>query len=407
MLVLGALVIFVFVISASAISAWRLARSVERADAAAARAHVANVAARAGFSPAAVSGARLAFERGSAARAVPVLSSFAGLTIAVAAVVGAVTFGAGLNHLRASPRLVGWNWDIVTGYPDPETFSKPVPPAEVYARTDRALRDAPGVADFAAGSFWPVFSNGQPILVGAKRVQVDSPMAFDGAARVGPSVISGHKPSSPDEILLGPDSLAEVGARIGDEVEVSGQGTWEEPTRTTSARVRIVGTGVLPTAAQLGHGSAMTVDGLARLAPGVLGSAIYVRLTPGTGPQTVVDALTGAFPEAPPATSCGASARVPVLISALGLTLPAGHAYAHHHSLTPWGGDLLHLGEQIKNRPASGSHRPPRGGKRDVRRTAPHWIRSCTTFAAGAPLMISRSRFAQRSIAAVFSESAV
>ena len=57
-------------------------------------------AARAGFSPAAVSGTRFALERGAGSTAVPVASSFAGLTIAVVAVVGALTFGAGLTHLR-------------------------------------------------------------------------------------------------------------------------------------------------------------------------------------------------------------------------------------------------------------------------------------------------------------------
>ncbi len=298
---LGAVATFVFVLAVSAIPVWRLANSTGRSRAweAATRARIANAAARAGLSPAAVSGARLAFERGSAARAVPVVSSFAGLTIAVAAVVGALTFGAGLTHLQSSPRLTGWNWDIVLGYPDTETFAERVSEADAHARADRALRGQPGVTDYATGTFWPVFFQGQPILVGPKRVEVDSPMAFDGAARFGPTVISGRKPSAVDEILLGPESLAAVGVDIGDEVEVVGQGTWDEPERITSTRVRVVGTGVMPLAERLGRGSAMTLDGLARLAPGLTGSALFIRVAPGTDPNTVVDALARAFPEEP------------------------------------------------------------------------------------------------------------
>src|SRR5262249_5719981 len=81
-------------------------------------ARLANAAASAGFPPTAVSGARFALERGRGASVVPVVSSFAGLTIAVAAVVGSLTFGAGLSHLRSTPRLVGWNWDVALTYPE-------------------------------------------------------------------------------------------------------------------------------------------------------------------------------------------------------------------------------------------------------------------------------------------------
>jgi len=57
----------------------------------------------------------------------------------------ALTFGAGLAHLRSSPRLIGWNWDIALGYPNPGESAKQIPPAEALARATKALRAHPGV----------------------------------------------------------------------------------------------------------------------------------------------------------------------------------------------------------------------------------------------------------------------
>jgi hypothetical protein len=259
---------------------------------------LANAAARAGFSPAAVSGARFALERGSGATVVPVVSSFAGLTIAVAAVAGALTFGAGLTHLRTTPRLIGWNWDIVLAYPE-----EGVPDArsveQARARVRSAL-EAQYIDDAAMGTIWSPFPNGRDLQIGAEHHDVGGFIAFDGTARFGPSVIRGRKPVAADEILLGPRTLADLGLRIGDRVEVVGQeGTWSEPGPETETTMRIVGTGLAPMTTALGRGAVITIAGLQRLNSHATEQAWFVRAAPGADRADVVDAFRSAFPGAP------------------------------------------------------------------------------------------------------------
>jgi ABC-type antimicrobial peptide transport system permease subunit len=296
----GAAGIALFVLAVCAVPAWRVSRvlGTTAEESRVSRSRIADVAAGAGGSPAVVSGTRLALERGAGRSAVPVLTSFAGLAIAITAVVGAVTFAAGMDHVRSTPRLIGWNWDAIVGIPNIENAKPPVRPEVVRARIDQVLEGHPSVAAYAMGSYWPPFINGNPLLVGPKRVEVDPPLAFDGDADVGPSVISGRKPVAPNEILLGPASLAEVGVRIGDEVDVVSPGTWTAPQSNITARMRVVGTGTVPKSERLGKGSAMTNEGLARLAPGFGVSAIYVRLASQTDASSVTTSLERAFPEA-------------------------------------------------------------------------------------------------------------
>ena len=115
---LGWLGTLLFVVLVSLLPAWRLARrpTSQRAGGRSG-VTVATAMARRGISPVPVSGVRLALDRGSGTRAVPVWSSLVGLMVAATTLIGAVTFGAGLTHLLETPRLVGWNWDFVAGPP--------------------------------------------------------------------------------------------------------------------------------------------------------------------------------------------------------------------------------------------------------------------------------------------------
>jgi putative ABC transport system permease protein len=294
-LAIGGLLTLLFVVVVTAATAGRLAVRGDR-KARVKRATLAGFAARAGCSPAAVSGARLALERGTGTTAVPVASSFVGLSIAVAAVVGALTFGAGLTHLQTTPRLIGWNWDVVMTYPQIDT-SNAMTLDEARTRVERAF-GAHGVADFAKGTLWSPFPNGRDLQVGPDHLNVGGFIAFDGSARVGPSVISGRKPSQADEIMLGPRTLSTLGLHVGNEVEVIGQkGTWEVPGEETSTQMRIVGTGLAPMAESLGRGAAVTLEGLRRLSPDATEQAWFVRLPPGTDRESVFSTYRGAFPQ--------------------------------------------------------------------------------------------------------------
>jgi hypothetical protein len=293
-LVLGACstVVFVTMIvgAATAVGVRRHARSGTAKPIALARA-----AARAGASPAAVSGLRLALERGSGSAVVPVLSSFASLSIAVAAIAGTLTFGAGLTHLRHTPRLVGWNWDIALAYPETDAPGAPSA-AEARRRVQSALA-AHHVDDVAMATIWSPFPEGRDLQVGPDARSVGGFVAFDGTARVGPSVISGRKPAAADEILLGPRTLEDLGLHVGDDVDVTGQaGTWNAPGPETHLRMRIVGTGITPMAVELGHGAVITLDGLRVLNPQAREQAWFVRVGPETERNTAVAAFRSAFP---------------------------------------------------------------------------------------------------------------
>ena len=54
----------------------------------------------------------MALEPGRGSTAVPVRSAIAGVVIAVVGVVALLTFGSSLDHLRATPSLRGWSWDV-------------------------------------------------------------------------------------------------------------------------------------------------------------------------------------------------------------------------------------------------------------------------------------------------------
>jgi ABC-type lipoprotein release transport system permease subunit len=293
-LAIGALLTLLFVAAVTAVTAARLATRGDR-EMSVKRATLANFAAGAGFSPAAVSGARLALERGVGTRAVPVASSFAGLTIAVVAVVGSLTFGAGLTHLQTTPRLVGWNWDVAMTYPQLED-SNAMSLVEARSRIERTF-GAHGIDDFAKGTLWSPFPQGRDLQVGPDHIDVGGFIAFDGSARVGPSVISGRKPSQADEIMLGPRTISTLGLHVGNVVDVIGQkGTWEAPGEETSTRMRIVGTGLAPMTESLGRGAVVTLEGLRRLSPDATEQAWFVRVPPGSDRAAVVDAYCAGFP---------------------------------------------------------------------------------------------------------------
>ena len=112
-----------------------------------------------------------------------------------------------------------------------------------------------GTTEVAMGTVWSQFPQGRDLQLGPDRMNVGGFVAFDGTARVGPSVISGRKPVAWDEILLGPRTLASLGLHVGDRVDAVGQaGTWEKPGAETSIRMRIVGTGLAPMTESLGRG---------------------------------------------------------------------------------------------------------------------------------------------------------
>jgi putative ABC transport system permease protein len=108
------------------------------------------------------------------------------------------------------------------------------------------------------------------MVVGDARIDVVALDRIRGDAI--PTVLAGRAPARPGEIAIGGRSLREIGASVG--------GLVTARIGTRSTRLRIVGQTVMPEfgdAGQLGTGSLMTVEGLARLLPKAPMNSFLVR----------------------------------------------------------------------------------------------------------------------------------
>ena len=124
-----------FVATVIALSAASATIAGRRQDRFRQRPSIIGTAGHAGVPPAGLLGLRLAFE-GSGGRRVSIAGRVVAQVVAVAVLVGAVTFSAGLAHLDRSPRLLGWNWDAMGSV---ATTSRPR-----CARTRTSNRPPPG-----------------------------------------------------------------------------------------------------------------------------------------------------------------------------------------------------------------------------------------------------------------------
>jgi hypothetical protein len=253
----GGAALLALVLAVAALSAWRLARERGRPHAAEAgvrrMSRLAGALAGAGAPPTAVTGVRHALESGRGSTAVPTRSSLVGAGVAVAAVTAALTFAASLNHLVATPRLFGWNWDFaVEVFPD--DVSKV---GDMRAALEDKLDADAGVEEWAATAVSRLSLNGTNVpAVGYEA----------GRGDIGPTIVSGRLPGD-GEIALGRRSLIQLGVTQGDTVTAK--------LGDRSRRLRVVGRSVLPgfgtyegsDKTELGAGAVVSLTDLLRVAP--------------------------------------------------------------------------------------------------------------------------------------------
>jgi hypothetical protein len=222
----------------------------------------------------AATGVRMALEPGRGSSSVPVRSSLAGVTLGVATLVGAVTFGASLAHLLATPELYGQTWDVeLTTYDD------------VLARRGvPVLEDDPRVGGIVVGNFRAGFA------VAGERVDG---FAIDAATGdMAPPILEGRRPDAADEIALGTRTLRSLDLDVGDTVPVAPFAAGRDP-----VPMRIVGRAVFPVfgeVGRLGDGVFVGAAGWERIAGRPLDPAdtgLLVRLAPGASRDGVVDDL--------------------------------------------------------------------------------------------------------------------
>jgi putative ABC transport system permease protein len=244
-------------------------RSAER------RSALARFVARLPLPPSAGAGVRLALEPGHGRSATPVRSAVVGLTIAVATMVAAFGFAAGMDHFAATPRLWGLDFDFGAGQPFlGSAFQEQAVPA---------VADDPDIQDLMAGNFQQYLSLRGP---GGEQQEAVWALQQVKGRPVSTTMLEGRWPNAPDEIGLGRETLTALGAEVGGTVSVTVAGATRELT--------VVGIPVFPDfgfGPGLGRGVAMTMDGLRYFYPDVTENLVLGNFVPGADPAAVLHRL--------------------------------------------------------------------------------------------------------------------
>ncbi len=194
------------------------------------------------LSPAATTGVRLALEPGHGVTAVPVRSAVTGIAAGVAGLVAVVIFAASLADLASTPGRYGFPWDAVV-----PGFS-----GEVIEEHGEDLAADPTVRDLGA------VTTGLA-QIGNEDVNIHAFETLKGSAA--PTLLEGRPAARTDEVVLGSTTLRDVGAEVGDTVEMIGAGR--------AVRLRVVGRAAFPILDErsvVGGGAALTRPGLEQLA---------------------------------------------------------------------------------------------------------------------------------------------
>jgi MacB-like periplasmic core domain/FtsX-like permease family len=162
-----------------------------------------------------VTGVRFALDPGRGRNSVPVRSALLGLAVAVAAVGGAVTFGANLLRLVDTPVLYGQTWDAAW---DGQFTS--VTPQKFSQITGKI----PQVSGVTFGVHGTVTIGGQPAGEGGAGGPATVIPAIGLAQGTGPllspTVLHGRAPRTATEIVLGTSVLRQFGLSVGQHVTV-------------------------------------------------------------------------------------------------------------------------------------------------------------------------------------------
>jgi hypothetical protein len=240
----------------------------------------ARAAARSNLPVSTTTGIRFAFEPGAGRTAVPVRSAIVGAVLAVAVVVGALTFGSSLNTLVSHPALYGWNWhyELLSAYAGDEDLPQ--------QQTATLLNHDPYIAGWSGIYFAALAIDHHTVPV----------LGADPAAKVEPPLLSGHAFRAADQVVLGATTLALLHKHLGDTVTVDNG--------STHTRLRIVGTATMPTIGQPGSvhptmGAGALVD--YQLIPAAIRNlqqsavpgpqAVLVRFRHGTNPTAAYRSL--------------------------------------------------------------------------------------------------------------------
>lgn len=190
----------------------------------------------------ATTGVRMALEPGHGRTAVPVRSVLAGIVAAVVGLVAVLLFAASLTALTASPGRYGFPWDAIVSQ-----FG-----GRVVDEVGDDLADDPTVRDLGTVSYSVARSGDDQIVIHAFEARKGS---------VSPTLIDGRLALRADEVVLGTATLRDLGADIGETIELTGP--------RGQVPLRVVGRAAFPILddrSGVARGAALTPQGLEPLA---------------------------------------------------------------------------------------------------------------------------------------------
>jgi hypothetical protein len=219
----------------------------------------------AGLPPPAAVGARMALHTGRGPTALPSGPALAGAAVGVAGVVAALTFGARVDHLLASPRLWGADYDAI------------VTTVENVSGTETAERVASD-PDVAAVAVFDAVELG--LRAGDREAQVEATTVRAHEGTIPPVLLEGRAPVAPDEVALGREILDRLGVDVGDTV-VAGENN----------ALRVVGQHLQHAEDSANTGMLVTPQGFQALEGEEGERGLLVRFTPGADVGAVQERL--------------------------------------------------------------------------------------------------------------------
>ncbi|MGK2949414.1 MAG: FtsX-like permease family protein [Acidimicrobiales bacterium] len=207
LVVLGTgLVLVPILVALGAVAAsWAASRAEQRPERR--RAAIPDLLARAGAPVPVTVGASFALDRGRGSQALPVVPAVLGSVVGVLGVVGALTFAAGINDAIAQPERFGQvaDLEVFVGFGN-ESFVPADEVLEVLAADPEVL----AVNDSRQG----VLESGVVDLAAFAIAPVDEPLPI--------VVLEGELPAERQEVAVSAQTATELGAEVGDRIELSG-----------------------------------------------------------------------------------------------------------------------------------------------------------------------------------------
>ena len=153
--------------------------------------------------------------------------------VAVATLAAVLTFAASLNHLISSPPAQGWNWDVLVGNPNDLSDHE--------AQEAAMLSRNPDVSGYSAISIVAGASQGTAVI---DHHVIDFLIGLDSfKGNVHPTLVAGHGPRGPDEIVLATTTMQLLHRHIGQDVHV--------PTPRGLLTLHVVGQMIAPSVGDL------------------------------------------------------------------------------------------------------------------------------------------------------------